>query len=199
MTVLVGGALVVILSILMGMAPVPYVSLEPGPTFDTLGVDDSNKEIIVIDGIETSDSAGQLRFLTVGVVSRLTLLDAIRGWLDGDDAVVPRELVYPPDQTDEQIEQRNAEDFANSLSSAQTAALRYLGYPPVVGIKEVSPDSPNAALLKAGDIINAIDGTPVQTPEAVVGAIRAKPAGSTLTFAMTRDGAPVTVQVTSAA
>src|SRR6185369_4696863 len=96
MTVLVGGVLVVVLSVLMGLAPVPYVALKPGPTFNTLGLDDSNKEIIVIDGAPTSESAGQLRFLTVGVVSPLTLLEALQGWLSGDDAVVPRELVFPP-------------------------------------------------------------------------------------------------------
>ena len=147
MTVLIGGVLVVALSILMGMAPVPYVSLRPGPTFDTLGVDGDNNEIIVIDGTQTSDSAGQLRFLTVGVADGLTLLEAIQGWLSGDDAVIPRELVYPPDQTDEEVQQRNAEDFANSLSSAQTAALRHLGYPLIVAIKEVVPDSPNVSVL----------------------------------------------------
>jgi PDZ domain-containing protein len=199
MTVLVGGVFVVALSVLMGMAPVPYVSLQPGPTFDTLGVDDSNKEIIVINGAQTTKSAGQLRFLTVGVVPRLTLLEAIQGWLRGDEAVVPRELVYPPDQTDQQVEQRNAQDFANSLSSAETAALRHLGYPPLVAVKDIAPDSPNAALLKVGDVITAVDGTKVSTPEELVNAIRAKPAGSTLTLAITRDGTPTSVKVTTTA
>lgn len=199
LTVLVGGALVLGLAVLMGMAPVPYVSLEPGPTYDTLGVDDQNKDIIVIDGAQVTDSAGQLRFLTVGVVPRLTLFEAVRGWLSGDEAVVPRELVYPPGQTDEEVEEHNAQDFANSLSSAQTAALTHLGYPPVVAVREVSPDSPNAALLKAGDVITAVDGAPITTPEELVAKIRAKPAGSTLSFSITRDGAASTIQVTTSA
>ena len=43
----------------------PYVLLEPGPTFDTLGKDDHGKDVIVIDGAPAT-STGQLRFLTVG-------------------------------------------------------------------------------------------------------------------------------------
>ncbi len=123
------GVLVVVLTMLLSQAPVPYVQLEPGPTYDTLGKDDRSTDIIVIDGATTTMSAGQLRFVTVGVVPELTLLEAIRRVDRGDDAVVPRELVYPPDKSKEEIDQRNAEDFANSQSAAETAALTELGYP----------------------------------------------------------------------
>jgi PDZ domain-containing protein len=196
-TVLVGAVLVLLCSTLVAQAPVPYVSLQPGHTYDTLGVDDSQQEIIVIDGTETSDSAGQLRFLTVGVVTELTLLEAVYGWLRDEDAVVPREVVFPPNETPEETDQRNAQDFANSLSSAQVVALRHLGYPPVVAIKEVLPGSPNADVLQPDDIITAVDGVPVPTPQALLDAIRAKPVGSTLTFELTRDGEPITVEVTT--
>lgn len=198
-TVLVGAVLTILCSALLAQAPVPYVSLQPGQTYDTLGVDGTDQEIIDIDGIETTDSAGQLRFLTVGVVPELTLIEAVFGWLRDAEAVVPRELVYPPDETREETEERNAADFANSLSSAQVAALTHLGYPPVVAVKEVSPASPNADLLEADDIITAVDGKPVPTPEDLLAAIRARPAGSTLTFDLTRDGEPITVEVTTTA
>ena len=55
---------------------------------------------------------------------------------------MPRELVYPPDQTEEQVEQHNAEDFQNSQTSAETAALRELGYPVQVVVKEVAAGRP---------------------------------------------------------
>jgi PDZ domain-containing protein len=195
-TVVVGAVLVILLTVLVGRAPVPYVLLEPGPTYNTLGQDDQQHDIIVIDGAPTSNSAGQLRFLTVGVVSQLTLLDAVRGWLAGDDAVVPRELIFPADQSEEQVNQQNAEAFQTSLSDAQLAALNQLGYVPLVAIKEVNPDSPNASLIKAGDVITAVNGTPVDgDANKLLEAIRAQPVGSTLTFAITRDGAPQTVQV----
>jgi PDZ domain-containing protein len=199
MTVLAGGVFVVLFSLLVGQAPVPYVQLQPGPTYDTLGADPDDNEIIVIDGTATSDSAGQLRFLTVGVVTQLTLIEAIAGWLSGDEAVVPRELVYPPDKSDEEVDEENAAQFANSLSAAEAAALAELGYPTVVGILEVAQDSPNADVIEAGDIIVAVDGVEIADPDALLSAIRDKPAGATLEFALTRDGEPVTVQVTTVA
>ena len=127
-TVLVGAVLVVALTILVGRASVPYVQLEPGPTYDTLGVDDAGREVIVVKGTPVSKSNGQLRFVTVGVQPRLTLLEALIGWWRDDEAVVPRELIYPPDQSEKEVEQRNAEDFANSGSAAEAAALAELGY-----------------------------------------------------------------------
>jgi PDZ domain-containing protein len=195
MTVLVGAIAVILLSSLVARAPVPYVAMEPGISFDTLGVDDEQQDIIDIDGVETSESAGQLRFLTVSVVSDLTLVDAVAGWISDEDAVVPRELFYKPGVPEEVIRQENRDIFVGSLSGAQMAALTYLGYPLVVGIREVSPDSPNAALLKAGDIVTAVDGTPVPTPDALLTAIRAKEPGSTLTLALIRDGAPTSALV----
>ena len=199
MTVLIGAVLVVLMTALMGQAPVPFVQLEPGPTFDTLGKDDRNTDIIVINGAPTTASAGQLRFLTVGVVPELTLLDAIRGWINGDDAVVPRELIYPPDKSQEEIDKRNAEDFANSQSAAETAALTELGYPQQIVVQAVTPGSPADGVLRPGDVIRAVDGVPATTAETLLDAIRSKPAGSTLTLQLARDGQSVTVQVTTKA
>jgi PDZ domain-containing protein len=199
MTVLIGAVLVVVMTMLIGQAPVPYVQLEPGPTFDTLGKDDRNTDVIVIDGVTTTTSAGQLRFLTVGVVPELTLLEAIRGWISGDDAVVPRELVYPPDKSKEDIDQQNAEDFTHSQSAAETAALTELGYPLQIVVNTVSPGSPADGVLRPGDVIASVDGTPATTTDSLLGAIRGKPAGSTLTLGITRDGQPSTVEVTTRA
>jgi PDZ domain-containing protein len=202
LTVLVGAALVVLCSLLVSLAPVPYVVLQPGQTYDTLGVDGSDREIILIDGTETSESAGQLRFLTVEVVggrNEISLLEAVLGWVMDDKAVVPRDWVYPPDETPEESHRRNAEDFANSLSAAQQAALGYLGYPRAVAVREVQETSPNAHLLKVGDVITAVDGVPITDADTLLSAIRDKPAGSTLTFALTRDGEPLTVEVVTTA
>jgi PDZ domain-containing protein len=198
-TVLFGAFIVLACALALSFAPVPYVGLEPGPTFNTLGVDDQNHDIIQISGAPTSHPAGQLRFLTVDVTYPLTLFEAVRGWLDPNEAVVPRELIFPPDQTTDQVNKQNTADFVNSLSNAKAAALSRLGYPPVVAVKDVKPDSPNASLLKPGDIVTAVDGTPTPTPDKLLTAIRSKPVGSTLTLNLTRDGAATTVQVTTVA
>jgi PDZ domain-containing protein len=198
-TVLVGALLVAALTVLVGQAEVPYVQLEPGPTYDTLGKDDNGKDVIVITGAPGSGSAGQLRFLTIGVQPHLTLLQAVIGWVRNDDAVVPRELVYPPGQTEEQVEKRNADDFASSQSAAQTAALTKLGYSMRISVKEVTKSSPADGKLRPGDVIISIDGTPVQIMDQLLEILRAKPAGTTFTFVVTRDGKQETIKVATAA
>jgi Lon-like protease len=199
MTVLVGAVLVVVLTILVGRATVPYVQLEPGPTYDTLGVDEDGREIIVVSGAPVSKSNGQLRFVTVGVQPRLTLLQALIGWWRDDEAVVPRELIYPPDQSEKEVEERNAEDFANSGSAAEAAALAELGYKMQISVKTVAPNTPASGKLQPGDVIESVDGVAVNAADKLLEEIRGKPVGTTLTFGVVRKGAKVTVQIPTVA
>lgn len=195
MTVLVGAVLVTVLTILVGQARVPYVELGPGPTYDTVGLDEDGKEVIVVTGATTSKSEGQLRFVTVAVQSRVSLIEAIVGWWNDEDAVVPRELIFPPGQTQEEVEQQNAEDFANSQSAAQAAALAELGYRTTIKVKAVAPDKPAAAVLKAGDVITSVDGATIDSGAKLVEQIRAKPAGSELSVGILRAGKAEVVKV----
>ncbi|BCJ66501.1 YlbL family protein [Polymorphospora rubra] len=197
-TVLIGALFTALLSIGVLAAPIPYVVLGPGPTVDTLGTED-DKEVIQISGTQTSSSEGQLRLTTVGVQPDVKLLAAIMGWFSDDEAVVPRELIYPPNETREQVDQRNAEDFAASQTSAETAALRKLGYPVQVVVKVVTAGGPAEGALQVGDVITSVDGQPVTTATGLTELIRAEPAGSTLTIGYTRGGAPATVPLTTRA
>ncbi|MEU8297716.1 PDZ domain-containing protein [Micromonospora sp. NPDC048909] len=196
LTVLLGALFTALLSIGVLGAPIPYVVLGPGPTVNTLGTE-KGKEVIQVSGRPTSTSAGQLRLTTVGVQPSVKLRSAIAGWFSKDEAVVPRELIYPPGESQEQVEQRNAEDFAASQTSAETAALRELGFPVQVVVKTVAADGPAAAVLKPGDVLTSVDGQPVPVAARLTELIRAKPAGSALTIGYTRVGAPATAQVTS--
>ncbi|MGN9802516.1 YlbL family protein [Micromonospora sp. L32] len=195
-TVLLGALLTTLLSIGVLGAPIPYVVLGPGPTVNTLGTSDG-KEVIQVTGRSTSNSVGQLRMTTVGVQPTVKLRAAIAGWLSADEAVVPRELVYPPNESQEEVEKRNAEDFQNSQTSAETAALVELGYPVQVVAKEVASDGPSAGVLKAGDVITTVDGVKVTTATKLVELVRAKPAGTALRIGYTRDGVAGTATVTS--
>src|SRR5690242_8133196 len=93
-TLLAGAILLAVLIALATQVTVPYVELGPGPTWDTLGTD-KGQAVIQITGAPTSDSKGQLRMVTVGVTDHITLWEAVRGWWDGNAAVVPREVIYP--------------------------------------------------------------------------------------------------------
>ncbi|MGC4803593.1 YlbL family protein [Micromonospora sp. DT233] len=195
-TVLLGALLTALLSFGVLNAPIPYVVLGPGPTVNTLGTSDG-KDVIQVSGRATSASAGQLRLTTVGVQPTVRLRSALAGWFSPDEAVVPRELVYPPGETRKEIEQRNEEDFRNSQTSAETAALRELGYPVQVQVKTVAADGPSASALRPGDVVTSVDGTPVTSAGRLTELIRAEPAGSVLTIGYTRAGAADTAQVTS--
>jgi PDZ domain-containing protein len=195
-TVLLGG---IVLAVLLWQAfftvKVPYVALGPGPTVNTLGQADKH-DVINISGTPVSTSKGQLRLVTVSVTSDLTLFDAVKGWLQHDYAVVPRELIYPPNQTEQQVDQQNAQEFKDSQTSAETAALRELGYPVQVTVKEVKTGTPADGVLRVGDVITSVDGTRVTTATKLTELIRAKPAGTARTVGYTRNGAPATVTLT---
>lgn len=197
LTVAVGGLLLALLLPLIAGVRVPYVELGPGPTFDTLGESDK-RPIISVTGAETSKSTGQLRLTTVNVVSNLTLLEGLRSWWSSDHAVVPRELIYPPDQTQKQVDDRNSEDFKASQSSAETAALRALGYPGEVTVKELAAGFPAAQELKVDDVLVSVDGAPLSTPKQLSDVVRAKPVGAAHAVTYRRAGQTRTVSLTTA-
>lgn len=197
-TLLLGAVLLLLLIWQAGTAPVPYVELGPGPTENTLGAQ-GGKPIITVDGRAETASAGQLRLTTVNVRDNLTLLDAMRGWFSGDSAVVPRELVYPPNKTEQQVDEENANSFRESQTSAETVALRKLGFPVQVTVTEVSKGLPAEAVLRPGDVITTVDGTAVTSSQKLRELIRAKPAGTSLQVGYTRDGAAATAGIATAA
>jgi PDZ domain-containing protein len=197
-TVLLGLVFVLLLGLGVATAPVPYVVLGAGPTVNTLGTD-NKKEVIEVTGRQTYPSAGQLRLVTVGVQNETDLVSAIRAWFDSQEAVVPKELIYPPGQTQQQVEQQNKQDFQESQTSAETTALRELGYPVLVTVTAVTDKSPAAGVLKIGDVINAVDGTTVTSGLRLTQLIKAKKVGTELTIDYTRAGAKATAKIKTAA
>jgi PDZ domain-containing protein len=174
--------------------PLPYVVLKPGPTVNTLG-SDNGKEVIQVTKADTSTSKGQLRLTTVGVQPSIELVWAIRGWFSDEQAVVPRELIYPPDQSEQQVEEQNAEEFKVSQTSAETVALRELGYPVQTFVTAVTPNGPSAGVLQKDDIITSVDGVAVTSPTKLTELIQAKPAGTERTIGYTRAGKPATAKI----
>ncbi|GAA3275740.1 PDZ domain-containing protein [Dactylosporangium vinaceum] len=202
LTVLFGALLLLVLAWQATVVRVPYVEMGPGPTYDTLGTDTGKpggKPIISVDGATATKSKGQLRMTTVSVQPNMTLLDAMIGWWQKDRAVVPRELIYPPDRTQQQVDEDNARDFQQSQTSAETVALRELGYPVAVTVAEVTAGYPAEGKLQKDDVIKSVDGTAVDTPDKLTELVRSKPAGSTHRFEILRAGQAQTVEVATKA
>ena len=194
-TLLVAAILALGLAVLAVVVPVPLVALGPGPTFNTLGkVDD--KPVITVQGLPTYPPSGNLNLTTVSVTDRLTLVSVLDQWVAPDRQVVPRSAVYTPGMTDEQVQEKNAQDFTTSEMNAESAAVRELGLPSVVAIAEVVAGSAADGKLRPGDRISTVDGTPVADPDAVNHLLQATKPGEPATVAFTRDGAAQTVTVT---
>jgi PDZ domain-containing protein len=194
-TLLASGMLGVALAVLALAVPVPLVALGPGPTFNTL-TDVDGKPVVVVSGLPTYPTSGNLNMTTVSVTDRLTLVGALSYWAAPGQQVVPRSAVYEPGKTDEQVEQKNAEDFTNSEINAESAAARELALPSVPAVADVVAGSAADGKLRAGDRLVSINGTPATSPDAVNAVLQSTKPGDTATVAFTRDGAPQTVTVT---
>ncbi|GGK00903.1 hypothetical protein GCM10010123_33550 [Pilimelia anulata] len=196
MTVLVGAVLVGLLLAGLLSAPVPYVILGAGPTVDTVGTE-KGKQVINVTGRATSDSAGQLRLTTVGVQGRTDLVAAIAAWFDRSEAVVPRELIYPPGRNEKEVDKQNQEEFARSQTSAETAALRHLGFPVRIRVSRIVPGGAAEGVLRADDVVTGVDGKKIDSGAALTAAIQAAPAGTRFRVAYERAGKPAAAALVS--
>src|SRR3954462_5619156 len=98
-------ALVPILAfgVLLSLVTVPYVSLGPGPTFDTLGEFDG-KQVVDIEGTAVHPTSGHLNMTTVSQRDDVTLGQALALRMSRRQQLVPRDLVYPPDKSKDEID-----------------------------------------------------------------------------------------------
>jgi PDZ domain-containing protein len=197
-TVILGALITALLAVGVMAAPLPYVVLKPGPTVNTLGSQDGT-EVIQVSKATTTKSAGQLRLTTVNVQSQVELVWAISSWISNKDAVVPRELIYPPEKTEKEVEQQNAQEWTESQASAVTVALTKLGYPVRTVVNKVTAGGASVGLLRPDDVITAVTGTAVTNPTRLTELVRAKPAGTALTVAYTRAGQAGTARITTKA
>ncbi|MEU6132415.1 PDZ domain-containing protein [Saccharopolyspora sp. NPDC047091] len=175
-TLLTSVILVAAFGLLGAFAPVPFVALGPGPTYNTLG-EEAGTPVIRIDGQRTYPTAGHLNMTTVSVTDHLSMLGALGLWVSGRYALAPREVYYPPEKTEQQIEQENTQAFNDSQTDAETAALHHLGYPTKVLAGTVVNGSPADAVLEPGDQLIAVDGKPITDPPSLQAAIAASKPG----------------------
>ncbi len=197
LTLLLASVLVVLLTSAAVAARVPYVALGPGPTYNTLGEVDGTA-VLQIEGRRTFPTEGHLDLTTVGVQSRLTLVQAIDGWLDRERAVVPREVVYPPGQTDEDVDRQTAEQMEASQNSAVSAAARQLGLRTAdVVVDGVAAGAPADGRLREGDVLRTADGRPLRDAADLRSAVTEAGVGSVVRIGYERGGRSAAVDLTT--
>jgi PDZ domain-containing protein len=184
-------ALVAVSVVLTGVAVIaryvqlPYDTLAPGSARAV-------NSVIEVKGHDSYPPQGKVFYTTVSVRERVNPYEALAGWIDPAVEVIPETKVrgtVPP----EEFRRMNVEAMADSKTTAQVLALRQLGFTNLgVGaeVVDVQADMPAGPILKAGDVIVAIDGKKVASSSDAVAAIRARAPGDTLHMRVERGTAP---------
>jgi len=173
---------------------VPYLATSPGRVVEV-------QELIEVDGTESFDNAGELFFLTISRPSAsLTVLEWFEAWRDPDIDLVRRDLIIPPGQTGDERRLQNLQLMMNSQQIAVAVALDRLGYDVgVVGtgalVNEVLEGSGGFGIVERDDIVVAVEGVKIQFVQELIGEVRARQVGETVTLTISRDDQLRDVQV----
>lgn len=178
---------IVVLGVVGTVITVPFAALGPGPTYNTLG-DADGEPVVQIDGTDVDPTTGHLNMTTVAVRDQLNIFEAFGFWATGRQGLVPREEVYPPDQTKEEVQESNQADFEQSESSAELAALHHLGLPVALVVGAVAADGPAAGLLNDGERFVSVAGEPVDTITGVRDIVSARAPGESIEIVVDADG-----------
>nr|WP_196789753.1 S16 family serine protease [Streptomyces caniscabiei] len=154
---------VVGLLVTVALAPLPFTVAQPGMTANVLG-ENKGEPVITISGAQARRTSGQLRMTTIeatGPDARVGLGDVLDGWFRTDQAVMPREAVYPSGDTTEEIQEHNEAEMKESQDTATEAALAYLGEDSGdvrVTLRLADVGGPSAGLLFSLGIVDKLDG-----------------------------------------
>ncbi|MFI6334866.1 S16 family serine protease [Streptomyces sp. NPDC050535] len=143
-------------------APLPFSLTQPGITANVLG-ENKGEPVITITGASTRETTGQLRMTTIeatGPDAGVHLGDLLDAWFRKDQAVMPRDSVYPSGGSVKEIKQHNAAEMQESQDTAAEAALSYLGEKNDVQVTLRLADvgGPSAGLLFSLGIVDKLDG-----------------------------------------
>lgn len=170
MRILLGIAILAILTVLAAVIPSPFAIERPGPVVNTLGdvkIKDETMPVISISDVKTYPTTGVLNLLTVTIVggpehpaSWLSLLPAL---LDPSQRVAPRSEFFPEGESEKDREAANTVLMDSSQMQAAAAAFRQLDQPVSVqlDVAGVSENGPADGILLKGDRLLEVNGTRV--------------------------------------
>lgn len=193
--------LFVLLAAILVLTPVPYVTWRPGNPVNVLGSSDAGA-IINIDGAPTHETSGELLLTVVStskVTSSVSLPEAMMVYFADDSDALPRDLIYPPGRSNEEITAEAVASMDTSRANAIVAALRAAGifvteHPMVAN---VVLSGPSGGHLKPGDLIVKVEDIEVETTSDVAKVIGDTPVSRPIKIEVLRDREPVTVEVTT--
>jgi len=169
---------VVALAWILYFVRIPYFVISPGPAQDVL-------PLIHVDQQTVYPANGHL-LLTAVNLQQPNVYEAVWAWADSTRAVVPEGDILAPGETQQQNVRRALSEMDTSKIDAAYVALNaYAGYPDRHGkgvlVESVLPGSPADGKLFSGDLIESVNGEPLDDPEELSRLIRAAGAGNPVT------------------
>jgi len=171
----------------------PFFAMSPGPVEEVAN-------LIAIHDADVYETNGDFYLLTIGL-REVNVFEFVEAQFDARVDLYPREDLRPPGVTEEQVSQQNRIAMDESIDTALYVALERLGYD--VGfvvdgavITGVVEGSPAEGVLEPGDVIREVEGVQVADGEAFFNTVQQYPVGDTITLAGTRNGEPLSVEIT---
>jgi len=182
------GAVAVLLVVLVvagSLVHLPYYTLSPGSSVDV------NQIVHVRDG-QSYPSRGEVLLLFVRQRSRINVWRWVQAKLDSEIDLYKQQTITGG-LSPAELEDRDRADMAISKFTAKAVAFEHLdGALPIdrpgVRVLWVYRSYPAASALEPDDVVVAVDGKAVSTPEAVANAVRARKPGDDVTITYLRDG-----------
>lgn len=182
---------VVLGSLWLALAVIPigrYVIIRPGSA-------DSVDARLTVNGAKTFAPKGETFWATVGIVERPSAMQLVAAWLSGEQDAPRRRDIYGNESVSESRRQSSAQ-MEDAKQVAEIVAARKLGFPVRGGgaeLAEVSKDYPASKVLKAGDLITAVNGTPVCLQADIAKALRGRKPGSKVDVTLRRGTTSMTL------
>ena len=173
------------------LVPLPFYLERPGRTV-SLGA-------CVAVATDGGGLDGDFLLTTINVLPATTV-DAVLGIADPDTRVVPRRQLLPPGVDTDVFFEQQRQLFASTADVAAAVGLEAAGYQVKlegegVQVVRVLPGSPADGVLRPGDVIVAIDGTPVRIEAELRELIAAATVGEPLHLEIRRGEEPLEVEV----
>lgn len=166
-------------------AELGYYAIAPGSAVDTA-------PLVSVDEQHRHPAEGKVLLTTVSL-GKVTLLEALEGWLDPAVDVVDEELITGGQEIDEdELRQINLDLMEESKQLALGVAFEQLGVDAVSGsgaeIVDVLAGTPADGAIAIGDTIVAIDATPVTVDHEAVRALARRAPGDQVTIRVASKG-----------
>lgn len=135
------------------------------------------------------------------IVRKASLLEELAGMTRPEGAdLVPAQALVPPGSNFRERRRQNLRQMDRSEEVAAAVALRELGEdvkaePEGALVVAVAPDAPAAGKIEATDVLVAVDGTPVRTPNDLRRLIGLREPGETVRLRVRRGGAAREIRV----